>query len=132
MIDTDPAIVGDLTPAEVAAMTAVAILGDSCHGLGYSKWTMVQSRLKVAAARAATGVDIWTEIAPHLRSLGGGNLNRADAIELLEALAAKGCHDELQHRLDLAVLRVRAQRTPKRAAPEPETPIEPMTQESLL
>jgi|HigsolmetaAR206D_1030411.scaffolds.fasta_scaffold05474_1 hypothetical protein len=99
-----------LTPAEEAATTVVRILGDTCTDLGVAKWTLTASRIRVAAARAETGPDLWVEVAPHLRALGASEMSKATAEALLEALDVPGVLTELSERLDLAVLRVRVAR----------------------
>lgn len=100
-----------LTAPEIAAMTVVGILGDTCTDLGVAKWSLVASRIRIAATRAETGADVWTEVAPHLRSLGANEMSKRTAGELLDALATPGVLGELATRLDLAVLRVRVART---------------------
>lgn len=114
-----------MTEREIAAMTVVAILGDSTN-LGVAKWPLVASRIRVAAQRAETPLDVWVEVAPHLRSLGSDDLSKAAAADLLAALAVPGVLSELALRLDLAVLRVRAAR---QSQPKP---LAPDNQETLL
>lgn len=107
-----------MTPQAEAAITVVRILGDTCTDLGVAKWSMVASRIRVAAARAETGEDVWTEVAPHLRSLGAHEMSKDTAQELLDALAVDGVLTELSERLDIAVLRIRVARNTKKEAAE--------------
>lgn len=109
-----------LNEAENAATTVVRILGDTCTGLGVAKWSLVASRIRVAAARAQSSNDVWVEVAPHLRALGAHEMSKATAAELLSALAVPGVLTELSDRLDLAVLRVRIARQTTKTETEEE------------
>jgi hypothetical protein len=116
--ETVEAQVGSLTDPEWAAFVAVSEIADTTSGLGVSKWDLVQSRLRVAAARAEQGPEVWEEVVPHLRGLGDGVIVTRDrGARILEALAVPGVLGELRDHLEVAVLRIRV----TRRKPTPDT-----------
>ena len=123
------AIAGDaMTPAEEAACATVAVLADSTSGWGIHKWEWLASRLRVAAARAASGPGIWDELAPKVRGLGDGLHLTADRRRaLLAALADDGVQPVLTSHLDLTIMRVRVLReTDRKPRPKPTNTTEEM------
>lgn len=96
-----------LTDAERAAVDVVAAIATAATGMGLHRWPLITSRLRIAAIRASTGPDVWTELAPHIRALCDWRDTDATRQQLHQALTVPGVLDELRARLDLAVLRHR-------------------------